>query len=101
MLAFCPLIPHHRIYRCMVDCTHKHTPAHTHTIHIINKCFTNSRKVNICHHKTFKASTLINHSASNIGRNSDVAISFMGLTSLEVHNQFLGYMDWRTKAGHV
>lgn len=78
--------------------TYIHTQRH---IHIISKCFKYSRKVNICHLKTLRASTLKNHSASNIGRNSDMAVSFMGLTSLEVNNQFLGYMDWRTKAGYA
>lgn len=54
-----------------------YTQTHMHThIHIKNKCFKYSRKFNICHLKTFKASTLINLSVSNIGQNSDMAFFF-------------------------
>lgn len=82
-----PPPPHIQMHGRLYTQTHMHTH-----IHIINKCFKYSSKFNICYLKTFKTSTLINLSASNIGQNSDMAGFFfsMRLTSSEVHNQFLG-----------
>lgn len=66
-----PPPPHIQMHGRLYTQTHMHTH-----IHIINKCFKYSRKFNICHLKTFKTSTLINLSASNIGQNSDMAVFF-------------------------